>query len=618
MPERMQSTRNAELTGNHYLSFPEINRTDAGIAMVSALHAGLGGIVAWHGDPLMKLRFGVGGAPVPIPDPQWQRLDRWIPSAHFAIDAGVTATLTIFAPGGYEPIARGGVIHCEIENSSASSADIAIALDLRLQGADLHIASPRPLPGAHRLAAGTLHPGIAFESGVPPGTAAIGFVCDDAGASYDTPPSSGPLDAVVSLRVRVRAGKTVRRSFFLGVGRDADSALAHAAHLRRVGAPELLRQARLELAQLARRTGDVALSEVLNRNLLFNHYFGLARAFDDDRLYAVSSRSPLHRPGALVNERELLFWTLPSITMTDPLLARELLRDAFEVYSAQPGLRLRYLDGGVFEPGFCLEQVLLYPLAVDRYIRETDDQSLLDDPLIQDVLREIDGGLDGRLDEDVLLCSTDLLPGGESADQPYPTLGNMLLWAYADALPRIWRADDGEAPASFDGAADDIASAVWQRCMAEVNGAQVFVSSTDLKRRSAVYDDPAMSLSLAPHFRFCSADDTTYRDTVALLRSPAYPFWKEGVAPGLASRAHPERASLAALCADLLGPRRNAALAVLRKLRLDDGLASDFYDPATGESDGGTHAASLAGFLAWTLLHALEGPVKRTERKSAR
>ena len=157
MPERTQSTRNSELTGNHYLSFPDIRRADAGIGMLSALHAGLGGLVAWHGDPLMKLRFSAGGAvAAPIRDPQWQRLDRWIPSARFAIDAGVTGTLTICAPGGYEPIVRGGFIHCEIENSSTASADVAITLDLRLRGTELHVVTPRPLPGSHRLAAGAL------------------------------------------------------------------------------------------------------------------------------------------------------------------------------------------------------------------------------------------------------------------------------------------------------------------------------------------------------------------------------------------------------------------------------------------------------------------------------
>jgi hypothetical protein len=73
---------------------------------------------------------------------------------------------------------------------------------------------------------------------------------------------------------------------------------------------------------------------------------------------------------------------------------------------------------------------------------------------------------------------------------------------------------------------------------------------------------------------------------------------------------HPAEPSLAALCSDLLTHRKDAALRTLRALKLTDGIASDRYDAATGASAGATHAAALAGFLAWTLVHALDSASK--------
>lgn len=61
---------------------------------------------------------------------------------------------------------------------------------------------------------------------------------------------------------------------------------------------------------------------------------------------------------------------------------------------------------------------------------------------------------------------------------------------------------------------------------------------------------------------------------------------------------------MAALCTDLLGPRRTEALRVLGGLDTPDMLARETYDPATGALTGPPRPA-LAGLLGWTLARAL-------------
>lgn len=620
-----------ELTGNHYLSLPHIAHGDAAIPSITALHTALAGLVAWSGEPLLRPHFRAGDTILPITDPRWDRVDRWIPRMRTRLSADLEATLIFCAPGGYDPLVRGAFIDIELRNSGGQERTIDVELAVSWQQTRLHVRSARPLGGADRLATLADTPGLALEAGTVPFAAALALL-GGVEARYhvaDAGPDADPMAAEHVARdgatmradivqpLRVGARRSVRTTFYLGLGRDRDSALATAAHLRRLGPESLLRQARFALSQLVRKAEDPNLNELLNRNLLFNHFFAVGRGLDDDRLHVVASRSPAHGTTAIYCERDALAWTLPALTLNDPLLAREVLLRAFEVFSGAPGQPERYIDGGILAPGRIIDQLLLYPLALDRYTRETDDPSLVDEPLVQDVLREIDGALYDALHREVLLAGTELLVSGEVADFPYATMGNVLLWAYCRALPRIWRGADDEPPSAFVDAADEVAAAVWQRCTVAVDNAPVLVSSTNLQGDAAVYDDPVFSLVLLPWLQFCEGDDPIWRNTMELLRSPAYPLWHgAGRFPGLSTRTTPDAGSLAGLCCELLGPRRDAALRTLGTLRLTDGVAAERFDFEDGSTRGGPHAAALAGFVAWALDRGAP-PRTRTRRRRA-
>jgi hypothetical protein len=131
----------------------------------------------------------------------------------------------------------------------------------------------------------------------------------------------------------------------------------------------------------------------------------------------------------------------------------------------------------------------------------------------------------------------------------------------------------------------------------------VIAGATDLEGNAAIYDDPAGSLGLLPYLGFCDAEDPIWSNTMDLLHSADYPLWLGNKPfPGLASRRTPDQASLAALCAELLGPHRERALALLRKLQLVGGIACRNYDPQTGHTSSGPWAAPLAALLARALL----------------
>jgi hypothetical protein len=391
-------------------------------------------------------------------------------------------------------------------------------------------------------------------------------------------------------------------AFMLGVGPERDGATLSARRLHSLGAEELLRRARLDLASLNRITDEVEARDLVARNLVFHHYWAAARAIDDDRLYPVMSRSPGYGPCAVFGEREALAWSLPAYALTDPLVARELLLRILEVHSDRPGNLKRYVDGGILDAGFSLGRACEYALAIDAYIDVTRDAGFADEPLVQQVLREMEDIVYGRLHAEIFLGSTEVLPGGERADYPYCAYDNVLVWRFCRTLERQRRAEKGEPRSRLANGEEEIEAAFWQRFTTDVDGLTVIAYSSDLKGHAAVYDDPAGSLRLLPHFGFCPADDPIWTNTMELLHSRAYPLWLgAGRRPGFASRSEPRVARFSALCADLLTSRRPAALDVLRALDLPGGVACGGWDPATGGAASEPYAASEAGFLVWAL-----------------
>ncbi len=622
-----------ELTGNHSVAAPAIAMRDGSIHQLNVVHRGVGGLVSWSGeaqarpdgDPLFRLKLGLDGSLRELDDLQWERIDRWIPRWRAQPAEDLTATGTVCFPGGADAGLRGGVLAIELHNRGRSDRSVDVVLECRWRYSLLTVATTRPLTGPNRIVRGSLSEGIALEA-THGGHAPALAVATTPGATYrgglgvdarETLEAGGEVAAAngevlrfdVAHGIHVPAGRQVTVTFCFGVGPDRDGALATADHLCRLGAEELIRVARLDLTRITRKTGDPATAALLNRNLIYAFYAGVGRALDDDRMYLLRSRSPQHGSCASFNEREALLWLLPALTAADQYVGREALLRAFEQYAHRPGERSRYLDGGVLAPGFCLDQACAYAVALDRYTAETREASLLEEPLVQDVLRELDEILFTRLDPEYFLCATELLPSGEKADYPYVSYDNALLWRFANSFPRIWRRRGGDRAPRFEKASEEIGAALWQRCTAEVDGMRVIGYAADLRGGVAIYDDPAGSLRLLPHLGFCEVDDPIWSNTMELLHSPAYPLWHGKRAyPGFAGRSRPDHASFATLAADLLTQHREDAIEILRRLDLDGGIAGEAYDPDTGRIVSGPFSAPLAGFLAWALLAEQQAP----------
>lgn len=621
----MESRTDWEFTANHFVAFPCIAPADGSIDSINVLHRGALAALEWSArdgepaddEPLLKPVISVNGEVVSWRDTAIERLERWIPRFRTRLTDTLTLNATLCAPTGYESNRRGAVYSFEVENRGSGEASVRIALEGRWKYSLAATGGRRAAPTRNRLVRARQFHALALEMAGPHAAALAvatwGNGVDVVGGTPGHTLAPGAellvdngqtIDFSIARTVKVAAGKRVVVPFYLAVAAEREGAFHTAAALHRVGGEQLLRETRLELARLIRRAEDPLLTAILNRHLLFAFFFGVARAIDDERIHPVTSRSPLHSRCATFSERDTLLWCLPALAYADSGLAREVLLRCFEQHSHRAGELVHYLDGSAQRPGFALDHWCAYGIALEQYSRITGDASVFDEPLVADVMRELDAGFYARLHPEVFLVRTELLPSGEPADQPYTTFGNALAVAFIRAAQRCHPEQSPER-ARLATAADELTSAIWRRCNVDIETGPVLAWSTDLEGEAAVYDDPAGSLRLLPFYGFCDANEPLHRDTMEFLRSDGYALWLgRHKFPGLASRDTPDWPAASGLCTELLAGNRDQALQTLRELSLDHGLITTHYHPDTGAPEGERHDAGLAGFLAWALLQS--------------
>ena len=583
-----------QVTGNHWLSLPCIHPVDGAIHAVGVLHRGSRAAVEFAGhadflrgagaallrpvlrvDGIVRELGGDSGAVA------WERAMHWLPTFTSTVAGTLIVRGTVFAPHGRDADLSGAVYTIAVENRGPVAVDIEIALEGTLGHRQLRVRSPRAFddaPRVHRAADDVL---------VLEGAALPGLVAFALGADGDAQVEAGEAGDGASPRYairrafRVERGTTQQAAFYLAAGPERDGAQATVAAMRRRGWRELLARTRDALRDLEQTTGNAAIDRLLNRNLLFAYFYGCGRALDDAHFYFARTRSPAHARGVTVRDWDALMWTLPAVQLADPGLARELLLRACELLGYAPGDGVRYLDGTLFEPGFSVEGAAAYALAADRYVRDTNDDQVIEEGVLGDTLYAAHDDIAARRDERQPLYSTAVGVSGEAVSHPYTLHGNAVV---AQALGIFRRTLDEETAKSVQDP-EAVRAALLRQFAIERDGKPVFAASIDLNGAAADRDDAVGSPLWLPLYDAVERSDSTYRRTARAL----------GAQRG---------GEFAAQLARLLGPDAPQVLQWLRRAPLDHGVAAEFVDE-DGRATGNGGDAALSGLLAATVWHAV-------------
>lgn len=579
-----------QITGNHWVSLPCIHPADASIHAIGMLHRGARSAIEFAGSPdflqgtgpaLARLSLDVDGvrhelSEVPI---AWERALGWIPTFTCSI-ADVLIRGTVFAPYGRDADVSGVVYALSLENRRSDAARLTVTLSGKIGHRQLRVRTPRPFEDRSRASQGSSG-AVLLEGSSLPGLVALAVIGDqspDANDGYEV--VSHEDSYALSRTIEIAAHQREQVAFYLAVGPERDGAEATVGVLRRRGWKELLSSTRDALQSLEQSTGHEPVDRLINRNLLFAYFYGVGRALDDAQYYLVRSRAPWNGHGVTVRDWEALMWTVPAVQLADPQLARELLLRMCELHGYAPGRGVHYLDGTLFEPGFALEGVGSYSLATDRYIRDTGDDRIVDEPVLADTLYLSAEDIEARKDKRIPLYTTEVSPSGAPAAFSFTLHANAVT---ANALDILKRTLDEETARGLQDP-DAVRAAMTRHFVVEDGGKATFASSIDLAGSKSVVDDPAASALWLPLYEAVSRQDSTYRRTAKGI----------DVTPQ----------SLVQQCARLIGPDASAVLQWLRRAPLDAGTAAEVVD-GDGRVTANGGDASLSGLLAWSVWYAI-------------
>ncbi|MBA3853894.1 MAG: hypothetical protein C0503_05730 [Gemmatimonas sp.] len=577
-----------QVTGNHWLSLPCIHPHDGAVHAVGLLHrgarsavefAGAAGFVNGEGPALARPVIRVNGSQLELARAgiAWERALHWLPTFTSIADDLVVRG-TVFAPFGQDADIAGAVYTLSFENRSKRPVELEIGLEGTLGHRQLRVRTPRSAEDAHRVreAAG----GVVILDGVAvPGIAALALAADgDAGVTVqdgETP------SYAITRRLTLGAGERTEQAFYIAAGPERDGAEATVGVMRRRGWRALLTITRDALRLLEQSTGMDSLDALINRNLCFAYFYGVGRALDDAQYYLVRSRAPWCAWGVTVRDWEALAWTVPAVQLADAPLARELILRACELHGYAPGRGVHYLDGTLFEPGFTLEGCASYAVATERYIRETGDDQIVEEPILADTLYATSDDLAARRDEHHPLYHTEVTLDRRPAALPYTLHGNAVVAYALDALSRTL---DEEAAAEVQNAAA-VRAALRRHFSAGGEAKATLAAAADLGGKHDLEDDPVGSALWLPMWEAIERSDSLYRRTAKRL---------------------PESDRLVLRIARLFGPEAGETLEWLRVAPMYQGLAAESVDER-GTALGYGGDAALSGLLAyavWYTVHA--------------
>lgn len=578
-----------QLTGNHWLTIPCIHPADGSIHGLGVLNrgaraaiefAGSANFVTGEGAPLLRPVLRVNGEVRTLSDEgiAWERAIHWLPTFTCTVGS-LLVRGTVFAPYGRDADMAGAVYVLTIENRGDSAASVELSLEGQLGHRQQRVRTPRPFDDEHQVTIGG-NDMLLLEGTAIPGMAAIAIGSDgDATLEVPSAPSRTPQVFAIRRSFSVPANEATQCAFYIAVGPERDGAQATVGVLRRRGWRALLTATREALTTLEQTTGSDAIDGLVNRNLLFAYFYGVGRALDDAHYYLVRSRAPWHGAGCTVRDWEALMWTLPAVQLADNGLARELLVRACELHGYAPGQGVHYMDGTLFQPGFALEGPAAYAIATDRYIRDSGDDHIVEDPIVADTLYLASEDIAARRDEHVPLYSTEVMPSGEPAKHPFTLHGNAVVALALDVLRRTL--DEEAAKTVQDPAA--VRAALRRHFAVDRGGKARLASAIDLAGGVSMEDDPVGSLLWLPLYEALDREDSLYRRSVRAISN--------------------DSGALLPHLARLLGPDAPEVLIWLRRAVLDNGIAAEFVD-ADGKATGNGGDAALAGLLAHTLWYA--------------
>jgi uncharacterized protein len=595
-------------TGNDWIALPEIRVSDGAIVSFNALSMRDRGLLQVQGTPTVRPAAApvdalipavapwltVDGRRAPMRITQWQLIDDWIPVAS-AHAGGMRVQITYATP----PQTRSALLRMVLTNDDGVAHRVRFGLLAHWGGLARVAYVPAMIRGETRQAPAAWTPQTQVFSFFQNETTfawALGY--PDCAKSTRQGPT---FVAICSATLGPHESR--QANFILSIGLDEFNA-AYAEHVLAAqlgfwGDASVIGRERAWIEPRLRTTGNAALDQLMNRNLLFSSFFAWGRTLDTEQFIGVTSRSPRYYVSAAYWDRDAMLWSLPALLATDPRRAREALDVAYGIQLRDTGTHSRFIDGVTLEPGFELDQGAAPIIALAEYWRSTGDRAYLAGRKsgLQFLLARLAAhrGPDG-------LYWTEQDSQDENRAEVYETYDNALVWRALEDAAALYRAlgDSARAARSLR-EADAVHAAVMKWLVAgAAPGASGPIFAFGWRGNHYIFDDvPPGSILKLPILGFISESDPVFRRTYQWLHSRNFKYSSAGEPYGLPGSYRLPQTTCWSIADHL---RLEEGRAMARKILLaspwDGGIISEQLDPRTARSiPGGGAFATAAGYV---------------------
>jgi hypothetical protein len=637
VPEEIGHYQPYYLTGNEYVALPLINPETGGLDRVNVLHMGTRGLLEFCGSsvrPLIEPYVEIESTSLTNQVPEstaWVYEQGWLP--RFSYTKGELAVCyKIVTP----PDTKGFAYIVELKNRGTMPLKVTVGFQGHWEETLSTIYTSKHPWGQNCLYNNPWSDALTLEFRAPTGIAALAFGLDYPSVDWQNlnsqpvvkavnaqNPPPQPLEFCFQRQQTLPADERTKVVLYCGVNLEGDGAGTALVDLRRRGWENLHLETSQWLQQHYLKSSNPRLEAVLNLNLFFNYYYSQGKTIDTEELVLVTSRSPRYYVSAAYWPRDTFLWSFPAILIVNPQRAKQTLLTGFRRHLSNAGIHSHYLNGVVLYPGFELDQLCAYTLALNSYWRCTGDQSILELPEIYSGLVDLLNQLALHQSLDIGLYSTFLDPSDDPVTYPFLTYSNVLVWRMFNCLAELSGQLSAISPppgvTQLDKAlllqqAEQLKTAIYQYCVVLGPYGRMFVWSTNAQGNYELYDNPPGSLLLLAHYSFCNYQDEVYLNTLRWVFSPHNSFYNSGNCYSGLGSLHAGNPWLLAACNTLLATRgtlefadsRQKAWELLLQAPLDNGLACETIDPTSGMARTGLAFATCAGFLAYTLSESMD------------
>ncbi|MGF7184497.1 hypothetical protein GGQ84_000580 [Desulfitispora alkaliphila] len=613
VPEPIEQVK-YRLTGNQWIAIPEIQE-DGTILSINCAHLRGNGLLEFNGgaEPFLKPRFLVEGKDITEQNKlSWYMCEHWIPAFQGEDQGGqVRYGGTILTPQNE----KGFVYRLWCRNQGNKELKLGAQIEGYWAETNQIVFESHPLNAVNRVLWKDWTNTLVLETRPDTGWMALGILVDHETnvRKWQEGVSEKGHSFVLGKEMGIKPGEELIFDFIVGVNSEADGAAVAAVHIARRGFGWLkdsteswLRSRSLKVDNSKLKGGTKAtLEPVLNRNLFFNYFYTTARTLDSGHIVLLTSRSKRYYVSGAYWARDAFLWSFPAILLVDQEWSRQVLETGFTRYGENGPFHSCYLNGQVLYPGFELDQLAAYFIALNQYIEAYGDLDLTEDWVVKgaEALEKI---LWQHHNHELYLFSTFLDPSDDQVKHPYLTYSNVLVWKALSVLQKIYKANNNTVKVRhLDGVDRLLKKAIQQHCVIKGPGGQMYAWAVNGKGDYQIYDNPPGSLLLLPYYGFCSPKDKVYKNTLDWIYSKdnQYSYW-EGSFPGLGG-IHAPYPWVMSHCNGLLAGKIKEGLEFFSRAEMDGGYACETVDGEKGIVKTGGHMASCAGFVAYSIYSAV-------------